>query len=65
MKNKHESLCWCGGTSGSLFWGLLALALGFWFLAKDLGWISLNISIWPVLLIILGIWLISKGRKPC
>lgn len=55
--NKHmEQYCQGHG----LFWGLLILALGLWFLAKELGWISLNISIWPVILIILGIWLITK-----
>jgi|TARA_Y100000034_G_scaffold126531_1_gene177900 hypothetical protein len=63
LKHSHENWCWCGGASGGLFWGLLVLALGLWFLAKDLGWVSLNVSIWPVILIILGVWMLLKRNK--
>ncbi len=63
--NKHmkgNKNMWHYHHSNGLFWGLFILVLGIWFLAKDLGWISLNISIWPIVLIVLGIWLIAKRK---
>jgi hypothetical protein len=37
--------------------------LGLWFLAKDLGFISLNVSMWPVILIIIGLWMLLKRNR--
>jgi len=62
-KSKH-SLHWCCvGRGSGLFWGLLFLALGLWFLAEDLGYISSGISIWPIVLIFLGIWFLLKRNR--
>jgi len=54
--------CCCPGTN-RLFWGIFFLVIGGWFIAKDLGYVGLNISLWPVLLVIWGLWLILKGNK--
>jgi len=62
-KTKTEAHLWWCCCSGGLFWGFLLLILGLWFLAKDLGFISLNVSIWPVILIILGIWMLLKRNR--
>jgi len=56
----HYCAC-CGG--GGYFLAVLLLVIGFWFLARDLGWISLGISIWPIILIALGIWLLFKRNR--
>ena len=64
MKAKIEMsdhFCSCFG--GGWYWGALLLLVGLFFLAKELGWVSLNISIWPVVLIIFGLWLLLKGHR--
>jgi len=62
MKRKSgEESYWyscCGGN----FCGWILLIIGLWFLAKELGWVSLGVSIWPIILIIFGIWLLVKRR---
>lgn len=62
MKNAKDKQIWLY-CRGGLFWGLLLLATGLWFLASDLGYISSNISIWPIVLIFLGIWLLLKRNQ--
>jgi len=61
-KTKGNQVWWCFG-EGGIFWGLLFLSLGTWFLAKELGFVALNISIWPIILILLGVWLIFKRKN--
>lgn len=59
-----DHFCSCCG--GGWYWGALLLLVGLLFLAKGFGWVTLNVSILPVLLIILGFWLLLKGhRKTC
>jgi len=54
-KNKKENNSWfCCCPGNKTFWGILLLLLGLWYLAKDLGWISWNISFWAIALIFCG-----------
>lgn len=46
-----------------MFWGVLLLVLGVWYLARDLGYISVSVSIWPVLLILMGLWLLLRRKN--
>ena len=66
MKKQKEnnSVWWCC-CKGGLFWGILFLVLGLWFLAKNLDYIPFDFSIWPIILIILGIWMIIKRNNTC
>lgn len=59
-ENNDHGWCCCGNR---LFWGILLLVLGLWYLARDLGLISTRISLWAVFLVILGIWLLVKRNK--
>ena len=61
-KTEANAWYWCC-CRGGLFWGILFLVLGLWFLAKDLGYISFSVSIWPVILIILGVLMLLKKNK--
>ncbi len=67
VKKKSKSVeysGWCCGYGSGSFWGWFFLLLGIWYLAKGLGWIAFNISIWPVFLIILGVHLLRR-KKVC
>ena len=56
-----DHFCSCCGSGW--YWGALLLLVGLFFLAKELGWVSLNVSIWPVVLIIFGLWLLLKDHR--
>ena len=55
--------CCCYGRGNGLFWGLIILLIGLWILAKDLGWITFDVSIWAIVLIFVGLWILLKPRK--
>jgi hypothetical protein len=44
--------------SGRLFWAVVLIVLGFFFLASNLGLLSINVwnLFWPVFLVLLGVW---------
>jgi hypothetical protein len=47
------------------FWPVVLVALGLYFLLRNLGlldWLSSDI-VWPVLIIILGVWLIVRRTR--
>lgn len=63
-----RSLWWsnCCGCDERSTWGIALLALGSYFLARDLGWIPSDISVWTVLLIAAGFLVFLKGDdKSC
>ena len=51
------------GTSGRVYFGILLIVVGFFLLAKEMGWISLRFPIWPILLIILGFYLLLPKKN--
>ena len=59
-KPRHNSWLCCGecGKGGGYGFAILLLAIGGFFLARDLGWIDLNVSLWPIVLIVFGAYLI-------
>ena len=52
--------CGCGKSGGSLFWGVLFVAVGGFFLLQELGYIATTLSIWTIVLIVAGLWLLFK-----
>ena len=46
--------------SGGFAFPLILIFFGFYFLAKNMGWISEKITIWPILFIGIGLYLIFK-----
>ena len=40
---------------------LILLVVGVFWLGKDMGWIDVEISVWPILLIVLSAYWIIKG----
>lgn len=41
--------------------GIILLALGLIFYAKDAGWLPINAEFWPVVFITFGLWMILKS----
>ena len=60
--SKHNPWCCCGGygKSGGYGFAILLVAIGGFFIVRDFGWINLNVSLWPIVLIVLGVYLIIK-----
>lgn len=54
--------CGCGGGYGV---AILFIILGAFFVSRDLGWISTEVSFWPVALLAFGIYLLFRPRKKC
>lgn len=49
---------------GGNFWGLLLIAIGVFWLGRNLGWFDIRLPLWPTLLILFGIYiLVSDSRK--
>lgn len=45
--------------SGRIFWGLVLMIVGFFFLANQTGWLRLNLGLlWPALIILLGVFIL-------
>ena len=56
--------CKCHGVGLAL----ILLVIGLFWLGKDMGWIDVKISIWPILLIVLALYWIVKavwGNNSC
>ncbi len=53
----HRSCCFTGGSSIAL----LILLVGLYWLAKDMGWIQPQVSIWAVIFIIVGAYWFIKS----
>jgi hypothetical protein len=51
--------------SNRVFWAIILVALGFLFLASNLGLMSLNVwsLFWPVFLILLGVWFLFGSTR--
>jgi len=41
-------------------WGILLIAIGIFYLLRDIGFISYRISIWTIILVFLGLYLVFK-----
>ncbi len=52
-----------GKSSSRMYFGILLIAVGFFLLAKEMGWISMRLPIWPLLLIILGFYLLLSKKQ--
>ncbi len=46
---------------GNIGFGLFLLLLGTYFIGKELGWFSIKIPIWPIILIVAGMWMILSN----
>ncbi len=58
MKKKYT---WCNCKGGGIGFALIVLIIGIIWLARDMGWIDTNVSLWPILLIVLGVyWILKK-----
>lgn len=57
-----NSWCCCCGSNG-YGWGILLLVVGLFFLAKDFGWLSVDVSFWTVVLIVFGLFFIFARKK--
>ena len=53
--------CGCNTRRGSIGWGVFFLVLGVYFLAKEVGYITSNISVWTIALVAFGLYLILRG----
>lgn len=49
--------------SGSLFFGLILMGIGGYYLAKYMGWIAQDFPFWPSVLIILGFMFVVTSIK--
>lgn len=56
-KTKVRCYTWTGGSSLAL----LILLIGLYWLAKDMGWIQPQVSIWAVIFIIVGAYWFIKS----
>jgi len=41
--------------------GTTLLVIGLLWFAKDMGWLEIKVSMWPIMLILLGIWALATG----
>ena len=48
-------------SGGSSWLGVILLAIGLFYLARQVGWISPNVSFWPIILILLGCHFLSTN----
>lgn len=66
-KEKHTHRChgWdcCGRGKGGAGFGFLLLVIGGYFIAQDLGWISSEVSFWPVVLAAIGVYYIIRSAS--
>jgi len=61
-KVSSHSVCFTGGSS----FALLILLIGLYWLAKDMGWIQPQVSIWAVIFIIVGAyWFLKSMFRRC
>jgi hypothetical protein len=69
MNEEHghdKGICgvWCNPHhGGGVGFGVLLLVIGGYFIAQDAGYISANVSFWPVALAALGLYFIAKGMR--
>lgn len=55
-KSKHSICCRpCGPGAG-----ILLVLIGGYFLAREMGWLSVDIPIWPLAIIGVGLWMLIK-----
>ncbi len=47
----------------SLFWGLVLIAVGVFWMGRNLGWFWWHVPLWPVLLIALGLYLLLRSAQ--
>ena len=68
-KNENKKLsswwdrCRHNARRRSVGWGVFFLVLGGYFLAKELGYITSDISVWTIALIAFGLYLIVRGLE--
>jgi len=49
----------------NVFWGVVFVVVGFYWLAKSLGWLhEIDIPLFPLALVILGVYLILRSPNP-
>ncbi len=54
---RRSNMIW-NHSCGNLGLGSFLILLGLYFLGKELGWFSSDISFWPLILIAVGVWMI-------
>jgi hypothetical protein len=60
MNKWHHCAAMCGGRNSGLFWGVLFIVVGLYWLGKAAGWIPAEIQMfWPVVFIMAGIWFVA------
>ena len=60
-KKEVRSWCYCWDGGGYYAGGMMVLVGGYFF-AEEMGWISHDIPLWPLLIIATGAWMIIKRR---
>jgi len=64
IREKEEYVCrWCHGTRSGYCWGLFLIVFGLYFLARDLGWVTIDFPLWQIVLIAFGVYLLLPRRK--
>ena len=61
MSRWHHYCGWMrGGRHCGIFWGILFIVVGLFWLGKKADWFSLEqiAMFWPIVLIIIGVWVI-------
>jgi len=69
ISERHHWHWMCGGRNSGIFWGVLFIVVGLFWLGKRANWFpsELITMFWPLVLVIIGIWIIGaaaiKRRK--
>ncbi len=60
--DKHLDVCCRYHGRHNIFWGVVFIIVGFYWLAKSLGWLhEIDIPLFPLVLIILGVYFILRN----
>jgi hypothetical protein len=60
----HQCGAMCGGKSSGIFWGVLFIVVGIYWIGKIAGLFPPEIHMfWPLVLVLMGIWFIVAALK--
>lgn len=55
----HPCGAMCGGRTSGMFWGVLLIVFGLYWMGKIAGWFPTEIHMfWPIVFVLTGIWFI-------
>lgn len=60
MAKKENWNCWSCWNPKTCGWGLIIIG-AVWFVSEQ-GWIPLNVSIWPIILILIGLYFLLSRK---